>query len=207
MSYVFFFFQAEDGIRDKLVTGVQTCALPIFPNGQQKHDADNHKQHLDEKRNRTPPRRGVLDEQQHTGEEIDDEADGNCGKDPVESGEWSVAAGNAKEAQVEEPTCANQDRHSGGVQRQDGRERPYGGRFPHPQTYRRRFNPFEQTLTDPVMRSAENQCRICVATSFHSLSVQLPRSPMIVLLGARFILRVGMTHGSTSTSGSSTVTS
>src|SRR5258708_25158041 len=26
-----FFFQAEDGIRDDLVTGVQTCALPIFP--------------------------------------------------------------------------------------------------------------------------------------------------------------------------------
>src|SRR5438105_8046723 len=25
----FFFFQAEDGIRDPLVTGVQTCALPI----------------------------------------------------------------------------------------------------------------------------------------------------------------------------------
>src|SRR5256885_8848631 len=29
-SYVFFFFQAEDGIRDYKVTGVQTCALPIF---------------------------------------------------------------------------------------------------------------------------------------------------------------------------------
>src|SRR5438105_12462953 len=27
---VFFFFQAEDGIRDPLVTGVQTCALPIY---------------------------------------------------------------------------------------------------------------------------------------------------------------------------------
>src|SRR2546425_8291405 len=27
--FFFFFFQAEDGIRDKLVTGVQTCALPI----------------------------------------------------------------------------------------------------------------------------------------------------------------------------------
>src|SRR6266481_1693778 len=27
----FFFFQAEDGIRDGTVTGVQTCALPIFP--------------------------------------------------------------------------------------------------------------------------------------------------------------------------------
>src|SRR5260370_22806035 len=26
----FFFFQAEDGIRDSSVTGVQTCALPIF---------------------------------------------------------------------------------------------------------------------------------------------------------------------------------
>src|SRR5207244_6990912 len=26
-----FFFQAEDGIRDDLVTGVQTCALPISP--------------------------------------------------------------------------------------------------------------------------------------------------------------------------------
>src|SRR5258708_20669282 len=29
-STVFFFFQAEDGIRDDLVTGVQTCALPIY---------------------------------------------------------------------------------------------------------------------------------------------------------------------------------
>src|SRR5258708_27631671 len=27
---VVFFFQAEDGIRDDLVTGVQTCALPIL---------------------------------------------------------------------------------------------------------------------------------------------------------------------------------
>src|SRR5690625_2267475 len=28
--YFFFFFQAEDGIRDGHVTGVQTCALPIY---------------------------------------------------------------------------------------------------------------------------------------------------------------------------------
>src|SRR2546422_6709535 len=27
---IFFFFQAEDGIRDVAVTGVQTCALPIY---------------------------------------------------------------------------------------------------------------------------------------------------------------------------------
>src|SRR5256885_3180401 len=30
---VFFFFQAEDGIRDYKVTGVQTCALPILREG------------------------------------------------------------------------------------------------------------------------------------------------------------------------------
>ena len=29
-SFFFFFFQAEDGIRDTSVTGVQTCALPIW---------------------------------------------------------------------------------------------------------------------------------------------------------------------------------
>src|SRR5207249_7282238 len=28
--FFFFFFQAEDGIRDRNVTGVQTCALPIY---------------------------------------------------------------------------------------------------------------------------------------------------------------------------------
>src|SRR5688572_32363566 len=30
MCIFFFFFQAEDGIRDLTVTGVQTCALPIY---------------------------------------------------------------------------------------------------------------------------------------------------------------------------------
>src|SRR5687767_15774805 len=37
-----FFFQAEDGIRDKLVTGVQTCALPIWPSvrGAVRADVD-----------------------------------------------------------------------------------------------------------------------------------------------------------------------
>src|SRR2546427_10556393 len=31
---LFFFFQAEDGIRDLTVTGVQTCALPIWGKGK-----------------------------------------------------------------------------------------------------------------------------------------------------------------------------
>src|SRR5437588_1532135 len=32
--FFFFFFQAEDGIRDHCVTGVQTCAIPIWVDGQ-----------------------------------------------------------------------------------------------------------------------------------------------------------------------------
>src|SRR5690606_40857633 len=40
---VFFFFQAEDGIRDFHVTGVQTCALPILLEiiGQKHKDVKN----------------------------------------------------------------------------------------------------------------------------------------------------------------------
>src|SRR5690606_40216542 len=37
-SVIFFFFQAEDGIRDFHVTGVQTCALPI--SGTVAHSTD-----------------------------------------------------------------------------------------------------------------------------------------------------------------------
>src|SRR5580658_2625482 len=35
----FFFFQAEDGIRDYKVTGVQTCALPISPTSPARSEA------------------------------------------------------------------------------------------------------------------------------------------------------------------------
>src|SRR5256885_7281746 len=35
---LFFFFQAEDGIRDYKVTGVQTCALPISPDVRARKD-------------------------------------------------------------------------------------------------------------------------------------------------------------------------
>ena len=38
-----FFFQAEDGIRDRLVTGVQTCALPIW---RELFAVADRKQHL-----------------------------------------------------------------------------------------------------------------------------------------------------------------
>src|SRR5690554_1288245 len=39
--HTFFFFQAEDGIRDADVTGVQTCALPIWLRGLLKLGAQN----------------------------------------------------------------------------------------------------------------------------------------------------------------------
>src|SRR5690349_24354666 len=42
-SRLFFFFQAEDGIRDLYVTGVQTCALPI--SGAHQRDQDAARRH------------------------------------------------------------------------------------------------------------------------------------------------------------------
>src|SRR5256884_1923005 len=41
-----FFFQAEDGIRDVAVTGVQTCALPIFGQGSHGFFLEQARHHL-----------------------------------------------------------------------------------------------------------------------------------------------------------------
>src|SRR6266581_1965732 len=41
---LFFFFQAEDGIRDGRVTGVQTCALPIFAPPVQGHEVQGERE-------------------------------------------------------------------------------------------------------------------------------------------------------------------
>src|SRR5256884_6543545 len=47
-TILYFFFQAEDGIRDVAVTGVQTCALPISARKRQQRDVarplDGHAQ-------------------------------------------------------------------------------------------------------------------------------------------------------------------
>src|SRR5438445_2599416 len=42
MLMFFFFFQAEDGIRDIGVTGVQTCALPISGDADRRRRGDPH---------------------------------------------------------------------------------------------------------------------------------------------------------------------
>src|SRR5688572_31098518 len=49
----FFFFQAEDGIRDLTVTGVQTCALPISHAASRHRGADalaDHRDHENQQR-------------------------------------------------------------------------------------------------------------------------------------------------------------
>src|SRR6266702_6981388 len=76
--FLVFFFQAEDGIRDGHVTGVQTCALPIslFTAGrcaQPEHVARSAGQHVSPERERwhTWPRytaRSVFDENPMTSE-------------------------------------------------------------------------------------------------------------------------------------------
>src|SRR5438309_6658682 len=46
----FFFFQAEDGIRDGTVTGVQTCALPICRRPRLRHRLLDRHRHLHRRR-------------------------------------------------------------------------------------------------------------------------------------------------------------
>src|SRR5207244_7476256 len=55
LLFFFFFFQAEDGIRDDLVTGVQTCALPISVPQQRRGEP-----HLQRRRRRAGWRPAIL---------------------------------------------------------------------------------------------------------------------------------------------------
>src|SRR2546421_3449268 len=49
---VFFFFQAEDGIRDLIVTGVQTCALPIYSSPSRRRHTRSDRTGVDRKSTR-----------------------------------------------------------------------------------------------------------------------------------------------------------
>src|SRR6266540_4444614 len=60
--FVFFFFQAEDGIRDRDVTGVQTCALPILMQAADCDPTDNSRSR--QERRREIVRAGALSEDQ-----------------------------------------------------------------------------------------------------------------------------------------------
>src|ERR1039457_7715817 len=54
LSFFFFFFQAEDGIRDYKVTGVQTCALPIYCSARRGAEADRFVAFCRERADRGP---------------------------------------------------------------------------------------------------------------------------------------------------------
>ena len=51
--FFFFFFQAEDGIRDWSVTGVQTCALPIYAEPKKKKEKERTKEKERKKERKT----------------------------------------------------------------------------------------------------------------------------------------------------------
>src|SRR5256885_5645627 len=56
---LFFFFQAEDGIRDYKVTGVQTCALPISPKENRRTESSEETEPArDRQAGERPGRRG-----------------------------------------------------------------------------------------------------------------------------------------------------
>src|SRR5207249_7533303 len=58
LVFFFFFFQAEDGIRDRNVTGVKTCALPISPRRPTRCSRDEAARSCDRlRRSRAPPLR------------------------------------------------------------------------------------------------------------------------------------------------------
>src|ERR1035437_5199923 len=62
ISFYFFFFQAEDGIRDIGVTGVQTCALPIWPARPPRRRAARPPPHLRRLRGKRRSGRGGADD-------------------------------------------------------------------------------------------------------------------------------------------------
>src|SRR5690625_7239222 len=61
-----FFFQAEDGIRDGHVTGVQTCALPISDRGSARHRDRSSRRPRDR---RSAPARCARSEERRVGKE------------------------------------------------------------------------------------------------------------------------------------------
>src|SRR5260370_24688337 len=81
-----FFFQAEDGIRDSSVTGVQTCALPISsPTWWQAARDDLHRAHAWVQERRERPTVGeargdhdadAIADRLHVGEDVRGEEDG-----------------------------------------------------------------------------------------------------------------------------------
>src|SRR6266487_5716866 len=67
--FVFFFFQAEDGIRDGRVTGVQTCALPISLPDRRSPAAWRCRCRVKRRCGSPPPSSGSRSEERRVGKE------------------------------------------------------------------------------------------------------------------------------------------
>src|SRR2546421_4491289 len=79
LLFFFFFFQAEDGIRDLIVTGVQTCALPIYAGDETDRKTCDRGEDRDGKSDRERDARAV----DHAGVDVPPE---HVGAEPVELG-------------------------------------------------------------------------------------------------------------------------
>src|SRR5260370_22840761 len=79
----FFFFQAEDGIRDSSVTGVQTCALPIY---SPQKDEQAIRPEADAFRHRAADECGRYDREHSLIHAVHDDRDVGPGKDLVTPG-------------------------------------------------------------------------------------------------------------------------
>src|SRR5690606_40131983 len=65
-SWLFFFFQAEDGIRDFHVTGVQTCALPILTRTTRRTSSRSPSSATSTRASRTPRRTSSSSASRHS---------------------------------------------------------------------------------------------------------------------------------------------
>src|SRR2546427_10712446 len=107
---IFFFFQAEDGIRDLTVTGVQTCALPILLGHRGRPDVD-----LDGLKERGLEFPG---EHHHCpgcrcDQREDDEISRSEAAQPERWGERSDGANGLREAEVHGSSTVSRERASG----------------------------------------------------------------------------------------------
>src|SRR2546421_4816649 len=85
LYFFFFFFQAEDGIRDLIVTGVQTCALPI---SSDPHHGARHGLGLDRSIPRQRPHERPGDERaEYSGHTLDGAGLGPRADEPLWPGD------------------------------------------------------------------------------------------------------------------------
>src|SRR5688572_32159307 len=81
-SIYFFFFQAEDGIRDLTVTGVQTCALPIYEQETEQPQEERHPPSLARgRRHRQPALTGAPHHENHGHQENQRSEERRVGKE------------------------------------------------------------------------------------------------------------------------------